>query len=76
MYEQMIRESMARQGLISAAPVHQVEAWMRCEVGTLDHLSRAQFDTAVGIGVALAEDNPLISEGLAESYGLRAEVAR
>lgn len=72
MYQQMIRESMARQGQIGAAPAHCVEAWMRLEHGTLDALGRQQFDAEVAAGVACHRADPVASESLAESYGLEA----
>jgi len=54
----------------SIDPRH-VEAWMRCEHGTLDALSRSAFETAVADSVALiAAGGHQMSEMLAKSYGL------
>ena len=71
MYQQMIRESMARQGLIGAADPKYVEGWMRLECGTLDWLSRERFDEEVRIAVECCRvAGPEQSRILAESYGI------
>ena len=48
-----------------------VEAYMRIEHGTLDHLSPAQFarDVAIAVACVVAEGTD-DAEALAESYGL------
>jgi hypothetical protein len=48
-----------------------IEAWMRSEHGTLDHLSREQFAVAVHEGIIfVAASGTAQSEELARSYGL------
>jgi hypothetical protein len=48
-----------------------VEAWIRSEHGTLDHLSRRQFELEVSAAVAcIARGGTKMSEMLARSYGL------
>ena len=71
-YQELIREDMARLGLIGAVNPRHVEAWMRCEHPTLDALSRPQFAAEVAAGVACAQEAPAdLSERLAHSYGVR-----
>lgn len=49
----------------------QIEAWMRLEFGTLDHLSREQFEREVGTAVGCIElAGTQESAALAASYGL------
>lgn len=70
MYEEMIREALARVGLIGVEPRH-VEAWMRLEHGTLDALGEPQFQEEVEIAaMCVKEAGAERSEGLAKSYGL------
>lgn len=70
MYQQMIREEIARQGHIGADPRH-VEAYMRLGYSTLDGMSRQQFAREVRIGVVCArEDGIQNAEALAKTYGL------
>lgn len=47
-----------------------VEAYMRDFLGTLDHLSPAQFRAEVRLAAACTEENPAAAERLALSYGL------
>ena len=48
-----------------------IEAWMRVEHGTLDHLDRARFRSEVALAQAcIAEAGDAESEALARSYGL------
>ena len=71
MYRQLIRESMVRQGLIGAADPRHVEAWMRSENGTLDRLSREEFDREVRVAVECSrEARSELSDQLAASYGI------
>jgi len=74
MYQQMIRETLAKQGRIGVKP-HQVEAWMRLEFGTLDALGGAAWNRAVREAtdcIDAAGDEQ--SERLAKSYGINAAV--
>lgn len=70
-YTEPIRETLARQGRIGTDPWY-VEAWMRLEFSTLDHLGgptweRAVREAAECVDAATEEQ----SRDLAESYGLR-----
>lgn len=70
-YNQLIREAMARAGHIAAADPRHVEAWMRLEHGCLDSLSRRQFTDEVLIALQCIAAAPAAdSEALAASYGL------
>lgn len=73
MYQEMIRESLARQGMVGAADPRLVEGWMRLGAGgTLDHLSLAEFDREVRIAVqCIHEAGEEQSRELADSYGIR-----
>jgi len=71
MYERLIREALAKMGRIATNPAH-VEAWMRLEYGTLDHLGGSRWTRAVKeaadcVDASSTHDN----DRLAESYGLR-----
>lgn len=71
MYTNLIRETLAKQGRIGMNPAH-VEAWMRAEYGTLDHLGGARWNRAVReaaecVDASTAADN----DALAASYGCR-----
>lgn len=71
MYQQMIREVMARSGMIGAAEPRHVEAWMRTERGCLDSMSPRQFADAVRECVACARASDVsTNEGLCECEGL------
>lgn len=77
-YQQTIREDLASLGLIGANPAH-VEACMRQEHPTLDHLSPAQFRAAVKAGAEYArEAGEAMCAKLAwmEGCGPKPEVAR
>ena len=50
MYQQMIREELARQGRIGTSP-RWVEAWMRLELGTLDWIDKARLRREVAVSV-------------------------
>lgn len=72
MYQQMIREDLAKLGFAGVNPRH-VEAWMRCRYGTLDALSALEFRSEVEIAVqCIRSCPPSTSEALADSYGIRA----
>jgi hypothetical protein len=70
MYEQMIREAMARLGRIGEQHPAIVEAWMRVEHGTLDGLSKEQFQREVAISLdCAAQATTKENESIARSYG-------
>lgn len=70
-YQQMIREALARASREGAADPRHVEAWMRIEHCCLDGLSRSQFEAEVRIALECIAAAPLAnSEALAISYGL------
>ncbi len=72
-YATMISETAVRLGFLGANPAH-IEAWMRIEHGTLDALSRAQFDREVRIAIGCAlTSSPAENDALAASFGLRAQ---
>ena len=65
---------MYRQRIQQIAPNHNpahVEAFMRCEHGTLDALSAAEFIAEALIAAQCAESDPAMAEQLAQSYGLQ-----
>ena len=69
-YSQMIRESLAAQGLLGH-DVRHVEAFLRLEHGTLDALSPAAFAREVAAAAACVDEaGPALSEDLATSHGL------
>jgi hypothetical protein len=71
MYQQMIRESMARTGAIAKADPRHVEAWMRESHYTLDALSPQEFTAAVVDALGcIAESGREMSEQLAAAVGL------
>lgn len=70
-YQQMIREAMARTGHVGAADPRHVEAWLRLDFGCLDSLSQAQFTEEVMIALQCIAAAPAAdSEALAASFGL------
>lgn len=71
MYQQIIREELAKAGHVGLDP-RWIEGYMRLDHGTLDALSRAQFaretrEIAEGIVVTATQAE---AESLARSYGL------
>lgn len=71
MYQQMIREDLAKLGFAGVNP-RWVEGWLRCREGTLDTLSRLDFRREVQIAVQCIHScPPSTSEALADSYGIR-----
>lgn len=69
-YFETIRSEIARQGHVGVDPRH-VEAYMRLEHSTLDGLSRSQFASEVGVGIACTlTDGTVNAEACAKSYGL------
>jgi hypothetical protein len=70
-YQELIREDLARQGLIGVADARHIEAWMRCEHPTLDGLSTEEFSREVALAAAcVREASGDLSEQLAKSFGL------
>ena len=69
-YQERIRETAARLGRVGINARH-VEAWMRCEHSTLDHLGGAAWIREVRECLAVVDHaDPELSERLARSYGL------
>jgi hypothetical protein len=67
LYADIIREQLDGRDY---DPRH-VEAYMRLQYGTLDHLDRATFNNEVEICVdCIEQDGAINAESLAESYGL------
>lgn len=71
-YQETIREIAAGIGLVGVDAAG-VEASMRLQFGTLDHLSRSEFRDEVEIAVACERSEPGYLAGLAESMGVRRE---
>jgi len=69
MYAQMIRETLAKQGRIGMDPRH-VEAYMRSEYSTLDHLGGAIWNRAVKEAAECVDADPILAEQAARSHGL------
>jgi len=69
-YQQIIADYLATRRYIDVTP-RVIEAWMRSEHGTLDHLSRAEFHREIEQcrADALAA-GPEMSDQLARSFGL------
>lgn len=66
-YARLIADVLARLGRLDVPPA-VVEAWMRLQYSTLDHLDPATFATEVEIAVACHDDDPAASLQLARSY--------
>ena len=70
MYQEQIREIIAKMGRIGVDPRH-VEGYMRIEHSTLDGLSARQFQNEVKIGSACCDaDTHENAENNAVSFGL------
>lgn len=70
MYQRMIAERMERMNIAGVDPRH-IEAFMRCEHGTLDGISPDQFNAEVQTCAAcVGKVGQEQSESLAASYGL------
>lgn len=52
-----------------------IEAWMRLQYGTLDHLSRTDFAREIAIAIACIDEDPKASRELADSILGREQVA-
>lgn len=70
MYRKLIAEILASLGRPDVDPAH-VEAFMRCEYRTLDHLSRAKFVRETKMAIPQIDADKKSFEELAESYGMR-----
>ena len=70
-YQQMIRETMARMGKVGACDPRHVEGWMRLDNPTLDHLSASQFTKEVKLAMeCVAAAQPEHSEDIAVMQGV------
>jgi hypothetical protein len=58
-------------GEFSQQDARLIEAWMRSKHGVLDGLSRDKFRREVRIAEKLIAADPILSERLAESFGLK-----
>jgi len=71
MYGKMIRESLAKQGMLAQFDPRHIEAFMRTEHPTLDGLSSQQFDAEVAIGAECVRvGGHEMAERVAKSFGL------
>ena len=68
-YQQTISTSLAMRQRTDVPPAI-VEAYMRLQYGTLDHLDRITFDQETAIAIECFDADPDMSRKLAESYGL------
>lgn len=69
-YAGLIREILAAHGTVEHDPRH-VEAYMRLEHSTLDHLPRERFGAEVRIAVAcIRHAGPEMAERCARSFGM------
>ena len=66
-YQEQIWKVLGERTVVD---LRHVEAWMRDEHGTLDHLTPEQFEREVGLAAQFALAQPELSERLAQSYGL------
>jgi len=70
MYQEFIRENLARSGYVGKYQARHIEAWMRLEHGTLDALSPKQFADEVEVCRQCCDADPTASEQLATSLAL------
>ena len=69
-YSQIITEQLKKLKRSEVDPRH-VEAYMRCQYSTLDHLDRRTFNREVKIAVGCIDHGGTAeAESLAQSYGL------
>jgi hypothetical protein len=74
-YHAEIFRALLRRKRLDIDPRH-IEGWMRCEHGTLDALTKAQFSREVTLAIQCIDAKELDAEGndvnevLARSYGL------
>jgi hypothetical protein len=70
-YQQRIREDLARLGLVGRHEPAVIEAWMRLEHSTLDHLSSTAFRAEVATASQCADASTSAENAaLVASYGL------
>ncbi len=70
MYQKMIKEKLTAIGYFEIDPRH-IEGYMRLEHGTLDGLSKKQFDSEIIMGIeCIRADGKENAESLAKSFGL------
>ena len=70
MYQRRIASHLATSGYVGRYDPRHVEAWMRLEHDTLDHLTRRQFEHEIGVARVCIDADRDGSEALAQSYGL------
>ena len=69
-YENVIIKTLAAISITGFDPRH-IEAWMRLEYGTLDHISGNRWNSEVKMAIdCIREAGIDRSESLAHSYGL------
>jgi hypothetical protein len=66
-YEREIQKMLTDMGVAGQYDVAEVEAWMRLEHGTLDHLTLADFRAEVRTALALIDADPAMSKKLVET---------
>lgn len=67
--QRVIRSILDQVGVTDVDPRH-IEAAMRLQYSTLDHLSRTDFHREVAIGIQMCAVDADAMERLAQSYGL------
>jgi hypothetical protein len=71
MYQNRIREELARQGFVGKYDPRHIEAYMRIGHSTLDALSPKAFALEVAIGMACVdEEGTKVAEACAQSFAL------
>jgi hypothetical protein len=70
-YYDRIAEILTRRGLIGRYDPRHIEAYIRCEYSTLDHLSKEKFYQEVTIGIQCIQEGGIdAAERAAQSFGL------
>lgn len=62
-YERMIVEQLGKLKRLDIKP-SQVEAYMRLQYGTLDHLDRRTFNKEVKIAIGCIDSDPRLAEDM------------
>lgn len=70
MYQATIAAILAALGRSDVSPPRHVEAFIRLEYRTLDHLSRADFRRETAIALECIDLDADAAERLAQSFGL------
>lgn len=70
MYQELIRENLAKSGYVGKYQPRHIEGWMRLEHGTLDALSPKQFADEVEECRQCCDADIDASEKLAKSLAL------